>query len=116
MTAKDFNKNVTYPLQAFEWGEFRKKTGIKVIRGKDFQLTIHKIPHTSWTIGYLPKGNLPDKKFIEELKKIGKENNCIFIQLEPNVRSMVNGKSSIVNNNLLPASHPLFLNILLFLI
>src|SRR3989344_8357024 len=109
MTAKDFNKNVTYPLQAFEWGEFRKKTGIKVIRGKDFQLTIHKIPHTSWTIGYLPKGNLPDKKLIEELKKIGKDNNCIFIQLEPNIlSSIVNRKSSIINLSLVPAAHPLF--------
>ena len=108
MTAKDFNKYANHPLQAFEWGQFREKTGVKVVREKDFQLTIHKIPHIPWTIGYLPKGNLPDKKFIEELKKIGKENNCIFIQLEPNVRSMVNGKSSIVNNNLLPASHPLF--------
>jgi len=106
MTAKDFNKNVTHPLQAFEWGEFRKKTGVKVIRETDWELTIHKIPYISWTIGYLPKGNLPDKKLIEELKKIGKENKCIFIQLEPNVRSMVNGQWSMVN--LVPAAHPLF--------
>lgn len=109
MSAEDFNKKINHPLQAFEWGEFREKTGVKVIRGKDFQLTIHKIPHTNFNIGYLPKGNVPDKKFIEELRKIGKDNNCIFIQLEPNVPlSMVNGKSSMVNNNLVPAAHPLF--------
>lgn len=107
MNPKDFNKHANHPLQAFEWGEFRKKTGVKIIRGKDFQLTIHKIPHSSWTIGYLPKGNLPEEKLIEELKKIGKDNNCIFIQLEPNIpSSMVNNKWSIVN--LVPAAHPLF--------
>ncbi|MEK6842515.1 MAG: peptidoglycan bridge formation glycyltransferase FemA/FemB family protein, partial [Nanoarchaeota archaeon] len=109
MTAKDFNKKTDHPLQAFEWGEFRKKTGVKVIHGDNFQLTIHKIPHINFNIGYLPKGKLPDKKLLEELKKIGKENKCIFIQLEPNVpASMVNGKWSMVNNNLVPAAHPLF--------
>ncbi len=101
MNPKDFNRHANHPLQAFEWGEFRKKTGIKVIRGKDFQLTIHKIPYTFWAIGYLPKGNLPDKKLIEELKKIGKYNNCIFIQLEPNIQK-------ISNLGLRPSFHPLF--------
>lgn len=109
MTAKDSNKNATHPLQAFEWGEFRKKTGIKVIREDNFQLTIHKVPHLPWNIGYLPKGNFPNKKMIEKLKKIGKENNCIFIQLEPNVSSSIlNRKSSIINLGLVPAAHPLF--------
>ena len=120
MTAKDFNTNVTHPLQAFEWGEFRKKTGIRVIRGKDFQLTIHKIPHTPFTIGYLPKGNLPDEKLIEELKKIGKENKCIFIQLEPNVTkdTKIQSEKDIKKKtpsilisqypNIRPSFHPLF--------
>ena len=107
MNPKDFNKHANHPLQAFEWGQFREKTGVKVVRGKDFQLTIHKIPNMPWNIGYLPKGNLPDKKLIEELKKIGKENNCIFIQLEPNIpSSMINGKWSMIN--LVPAARPLF--------
>ena len=116
MNPRDFNKNATHPLQSFEWGEFRKRTGVKVIRGKDWQMTIHKIPCLSFTIGYLPKGKLPDKKLIEEFKKIGKENNCIFIQLEPNI-SIENGKWKIENKtlnsqlstlNLVPAAHPLF--------
>lgn len=120
MTAKDFNKYANHPLQAFEWGEFRKKTGIKVVRGNDWELTIHKIPHTSWTIGYLPKGNLPDEKLIEELKKIGKDNNCIFIQLEPNVRknTKILSEKDIKKKspnilisqypNIRPSFHPLF--------
>jgi len=74
-----------HPLQSFEWGEFRKKTGVKVVRNDSFQLTIHKIPHTPWNIGYLPKGPMPTKEMIKELEKIGKEERCIFIQLEPNI-------------------------------
>src|SRR3989344_8832060 len=116
MTAKDSNKNAAHPLQACECGEFRKKTGIKVIREDNFLLTIHKVPclpadkaHLPWNIGYLPKGNFPNKKMIEKLKKIGKENSCIFIQLEPNVSSSIlNRKSSIINFGLVPATHPLF--------
>ncbi len=121
MNPKDFNRHANHPLAAFEWGEFRKKTGIKVIRGEDFQLTIHKIPYTFWTIGYLPKGKLPNKKLIEELKKIGKENKCIFIQLEPNIITHVilseaknprdpsaMPQDDILNLGLVPAAHPLF--------
>ncbi len=90
-----FNAVATHPLQSYEWGEFREKTGIKIIRrgveedGKlvdGFQLTIHKIPRTPWNIGYLPKGRLPSREVLEELKKIGESEKCVFIQLEPNVR------------------------------
>ena len=29
---KDYNLIVNHPLQSYEWGEFREKTGVKVIR------------------------------------------------------------------------------------
>ena len=85
---QDFDLVVTHPLQTYEWGNFREKTGVKVIRrgffeGEKliggFQLTIHKIPNTPFTIGYLPKGENPTQQLIEELKEIGKEEQCIFI-------------------------------------
>jgi len=104
----NFNIHVDHPLQSLEWGEFRKKTGVKVIRENNFQLTIHKIPKLPWSIGYLPKGNLPNKKLIEDLKKIGKENNCIFIQLEPNIPKDSNLNFQSSNLGLVPAVHPLF--------
>lgn len=94
---QEFNNVVNHPLQTYEWGEFRKKTGVKVIRRglvrnkkivEAFTLTLHKIPRTKLYIGYLPKGNSPTKELIEELEKIGKEENCIFIQLEPGVRGV----------------------------
>jgi lipid II:glycine glycyltransferase (peptidoglycan interpeptide bridge formation enzyme) len=125
-----YNTIVNHPLQSFEWGEFRKKTGLKVIRQgffegnklvDGFQLTLHRIPHTSFNIGYLPKGNLPTRKTIEELRKIGKEENCIFIQLEPNVPLISHSRekqddktesnlvlAEMTNLGLRPSAHPLF--------
>ncbi len=112
----EFNRIATHPLQAYEWGEFRKKTKIKVVRrgfrnnGKitdGFQLTIHKIPPTPFTIGYLPKGKLPTRNLLNELEKIGKENRCLFIQLEPN-----EGKDTKISISQFPnlqfSFHPLF--------
>ena len=98
---------VNHPLQSIEWGEFRKKTGIKVVRIKGLQMTIHRIPHMPWTIGYVPKGPLPNKEMILGLKRIGENEKCIFIQLEPNI--LRNHKSSIINHkSLVPSAHPLF--------
>ena len=123
-----YNKVVQHPLQSYEWGEFREKEGIKIIRkglfDKDklingFQLTIHKIPHTSYTIGYLPKSEMPTNEIIDELQQIGKEENCIFIQLEPNVIKYKNpinipkiiSIDQLINKNkwnLIKSAHPLF--------
>jgi lipid II:glycine glycyltransferase (peptidoglycan interpeptide bridge formation enzyme) len=114
---ENFNGVVNHPLQSYEWGEFREKTGIKVIRRgvfKDnklidgFQLTIHPIPRTPWTIGYLPKGNIPTKEILQELYSIGKQERCVFIQLEPNIQKGANDKWQMVNGKLTPAAHPLF--------
>lgn len=111
----EYNKTVNHPLQSFEWGEFRKKTEVKVIRRAQyknnnlancFTLTIHPIPHTPFTIGYLPKGDLPNKDLIEELGKIGKEKNCIFIQLEPNV--LRSSSFALQASRLVPSARPLF--------
>lgn len=116
-----FNRVVTHPMQAYEWGEFRVKTGTKVIRrgvfkqGKlidGFMLTIHKIPHFPFFIGYLPKGNVPNETMIAELIKIGEKQRCIFIQLEPNVvranDSELKVNEKILELKLRPATHPLF--------
>lgn len=91
---EQYNQVVNHPLQSWEWGEFREKTGVEVIRLgcfeekkllSAFQLTIHSTPYTPYTLGYFPKGGLPDKPMIDSLKKIAKEQNCLFIKLEPNV-------------------------------
>lgn len=112
-----FNQLATHPLQSFEWGEFREKTHVQVVRraleenGKliqSFQLTLHLIPHTSWNIGYLPKGTLPTKALVDELRKIGKQYNCIFIQLEPNIFVSPASEQTMRSLGLVPSAHPLF--------
>lgn len=112
-----YNLVVNHPLQSWEWGEFRQKTGLKIIRLGEFkkkdlirayQLTIHSLPKTSFTIGYLPKGSKPDRTMIKTLKDVGKENNCLFIKLEPN--KVKNPQTPQIPQlpNLLPSPKPLF--------
>src|SRR3989338_9516121 len=109
-----YNQSVSHPLQTFEWGEFRKKTGIKVIRRgllendkvvNQYQITIHQTPGFPYFIGYFPKGELPSNELLNELEQTGKSNKLSFIQLEPNV---VNGQWSMVNGQLRKSFHPLF--------
>lgn len=89
-----YNKLVTHVIQSWEWGEFRKSLGTPVLRygiyhsnklAKVFQLTLHKLPLTNKYVGYLPKGTYPDSELAEALKQIGKEHNCAFIKIEPDV-------------------------------
>ena len=89
-----FNQTAGHPLQAYEWGEFRELTGVKVIRKGIFereklitpmQVTIHQLPKINWNIGYFPKGPMPDENQLNVLKQIGEENQCLFIKIEPNV-------------------------------
>ncbi len=102
------NNLTSHPLQSLEWANFREKTGVKIIRRENFQVSIHKIPKLPFNIGYFPKGNMPDKEMLEQLTKTGKENNCIFIQLEPNVISSDSVKNKIKELGLINAAHPLF--------
>lgn len=91
-----YNKLVTHVIQSWEWGEFREKMGLPVLRygifekGKlktAFQLTLHKIPSNNKVVGYLPKGPFPDSGFAKALKEIGKKHNCAFIKIEPNIET-----------------------------
>lgn len=118
---KTYNASVTHPLQSFEWGQFREKTGVKVIReareenGKlhdCYQITIHTIPHTPFTIGYLPKSTIPSKTLLKRLVEIGEKYNCIFIQLEPNIQKKDHDPDVFLQENrsflLRKSFHPLF--------
>lgn len=114
---KAYNRVVKHPLQSYEWGEFREKTGVKVIRRgvyeKDtliggFTLTLHPIPHTPYTIGYLPKGEMPSKRLLKEIREVGRKEHCIAIQLEPNIRENEEAQQKLKSLGLRPAVHPLF--------
>lgn len=83
---EEWNKKVEHPLQAYEWGEFREGTGVKVVRAGGIQITIHKVPHTPWSVGYAPKTMTPlNQEMIKILSEVAKKNKCIFIKLEPKV-------------------------------
>ncbi|HUW21258.1 MAG TPA: peptidoglycan bridge formation glycyltransferase FemA/FemB family protein [Candidatus Bathyarchaeia archaeon] len=97
---EQFNEIVTHPLQSWEWGEFRKTTGVKVVRlgafeekkiKNAYQLTIHPlpIPQLNLNVIYFPKGPMPDGTMLSSLKSLGEKQKAIFIRLEPNVGSPV---------------------------
>jgi len=71
-----------------------------------YQITFHKIPKTSFTIGYFPKGPYPDERMEKELRNIGKEKKALFIQLEPN--TPIDEKPKLKQHALISAHHPLF--------
>lgn len=107
-----FNKLAPHPLQSWEWGEFRKKTGLEVVRLGRYvknklietaQITIHPIPFTNSAIGYLPKGRIPSQEMLEKLVELGKQFKCIFIKIEPNIE-----KENKIALNIQPSPHPLF--------
>lgn len=100
-----FNRRAGHPLQSFDWGEFRKLTGTKVIRkgvfeGKrlvtSIQVTIHPVPKIGWNVGYFPKGLMPDETQLKVLKEIGKENKCLMIKMEPNIGSVIKEERPLV--------------------
>ncbi len=102
-----YNARVLHPVQSWEWGEFKEKNGAEVKRIgmfegtkliSGFQLTFHALPKSSYRVGYLPKGSLPDEAMLDALLKLGKEKQLIFIKLEPNVRQE-EGKSALSKLN-----------------
>jgi lipid II:glycine glycyltransferase (peptidoglycan interpeptide bridge formation enzyme) len=81
----NLDKIATHPLQTSAWAEFRKAWGNQVLETKYGILTLHKLPFVNYKIAMFEKGPAPTKVMLSDLKKIGKENNLIFIKLEPNV-------------------------------
>lgn len=103
-----FDLAAKHPLQTFEWGEFREKTGRKIVRAGMFeneklintiQFSLHPFPILGFKVGYFPKGPYPTKELIESLIKFGKKNNCAFIQLEPNCEIDENHNSEQILKN-----------------
>lgn len=98
-----YNSVVSHPLQSWEWGEFRKKTNVKVERvgvfnkskiTSAFQITFHPIPYFSQTVGYLPKGPMPDEEQLAVIKELGEKHNALFVKLEPNIAQPVGTPSA----------------------
>ena len=91
-----FNRVATHPLQSWSWGEFRKAMGKRVIRLGEFdgkqiksgwQMTIHPILRTGYSVGYLPKTGLPTRETMKALAEVAVKERMLFVKLEPNVRA-----------------------------
>ncbi len=112
---KNYDQLVSHPLQSWEWGEARKKMGIRVLRvgeykGKSlehsYQLTLHHIPHTEYRIAYLPRSRWPSSAVFEFLNAYARQNKIIFIKIEPDI-SAVNIEVK-ETEQLVKSKHPLF--------
>ena len=108
-SSTEYNKQAFHPLQTWQWGEARKKTGVEVLRLSDgnnvFQLTIHSLHPTDLKIGYLPRSVFPSKNVLDFLIDYCKKNKIIFIKIEPNVEK---SKLQVTSYKLQSSPHPLF--------
>ena len=114
---QDYNKLVSHIIQSWEWGEFRKKTGVDVVRigifeGKKmmsaFQLTFHPVPILGQTVGYLPKGPMPNKLMVDSLSSIAKEKKAAFVKIEPLQQASGQARNKLLELGLIPSKKSLF--------
>lgn len=117
-----YNQTVSHLMQSVEWGEFREKTGVKVWRLGKFvngnlisgmQGTFHQIPGTDFTAGYVPKGNLLDRDWLQAWAEVGARERAVFIKFEPNVLAadgldVIESLEKLPNLKFRPAQKPLF--------
>lgn len=98
-----YNDLVGHPVQSWEWGEFKRLSGVEVVRlgifdrnrmTAAYQLTFHPIPRTSYWVGYFPKGPLPNRRMLETLRQAGLERKAVFVKLEPQVEKQ-DGEAAI---------------------
>lgn len=118
-----YNAVVEHPLQSWEWGVFRKRTGVvtdrvgffdngKLVKG--VQVTFHTIPKLNKTIGYLPKSYMPDEEQLSVLKQLAEKHDAVAIKIEPNIAQPVSSPSGhdaiqkfLLDNGAVPG-RPLF--------
>ncbi|MFA9289348.1 MAG: lipid II:glycine glycyltransferase FemX [Weeksellaceae bacterium] len=110
-----YNSVAQHPLQSWEWGEARIKTGLEIVRIGGFEnetlkevflMTIHPLPKTSYKLGYIPRSILPSAGLIEWLKEYAQKHNLIFVKFEPDVNK--NSQLLTLNSQLRLSPHPLF--------
>jgi lipid II:glycine glycyltransferase (peptidoglycan interpeptide bridge formation enzyme) len=111
---EEYNKYARHPMQSWEWGEARRKTGVKIMRLGEYKaqklvnvflLTFHQIPSTAYKIGYLPRSVIPSNEVIKFILDYAKQNKIIFVKLEPDVEK---SKIKIENQKIVKSKHPLF--------
>ncbi len=101
-----YNQVVNHPLQTWEWGEFKEKTGMEAIRLgvfdqekliDGFQVLTRNLPKIGYQAGTVLKSSLPDQKVINAFRDLCREENISWLLIEPDhiVRRWQNKKGKI---------------------
>lgn len=103
-----YNQVVRHPVQTWEWGDFQIGEGHQVYRlgvfdGSQivnaYSLSFHKLPRLNYSIGTILRGPIIDQEMIDNVTKIARDENAIFVKLEPDVYQ----KTFDISNN--PQTH-----------
>lgn len=95
-----FNNVAAHLTQSYEWGSFKESTEnvLKVVRlgvfegdalVNGFQISFHRTPLSNFSVGYLPRSSFPDGEEMKAVSHLARENNAIFVKLEPNTLSVI---------------------------
>ncbi|MFA6249988.1 MAG: peptidoglycan bridge formation glycyltransferase FemA/FemB family protein [Candidatus Shapirobacteria bacterium] len=91
---KQFNQLIRHPVQTWEWGDFQITQGHQVYRLGVFEknkmisaysLSFHRLPRLNFSVGTILRGPMPDLEMLTNIQKIGRDENALFIKLEPDV-------------------------------
>jgi len=98
LTIKDkekYNSLIIHPIQTWEWGDFQISQGHTIYRlgvfNKNdkiisaYSISFHKIPKTKFSIGTILRGPDITDEMLNEVTKIAKTENAIFVKFEPDV-------------------------------
>lgn len=79
-----------HPLQLWAWGELKRLTNWRPLRlrdddsGEGAQMLVWPLPHTRWTVAYVPRGPLGrSQSLLAALAGVAREANAIYLRLEP---------------------------------
>lgn len=114
-----------HALQMWEFGAMRRELGTVVERvtvedGTSIkaaaQITIHPIPKTTYTVGYVARGPALDESWetilpplIVGFKEIAEKHNCLFIKIEPYVSDTTNLSTILLAHSLQPSASTTFM-------
>jgi lipid II:glycine glycyltransferase (peptidoglycan interpeptide bridge formation enzyme) len=87
-----YDRAVRHPIQTWAWGDFQIGEGHKVYRLgvfdnnkiiSSYSISFHQIPKTNFSVGTVLRGPVLDADMVENVSKIARDENAIFVKFEP---------------------------------
>jgi len=112
-----YDQLIIHPVQTWNWGEFQISQGHKVYRLGVFDqnrlisaysVSFHRLPHTPYSIGTILRGPAIDQPMIDNITKIARDENAIFVKFEPDV---YHKKFDDLNSHQIVSALPQFKNL-----